>query len=272
MPIIQINGIALHYRESGNRDNPTVVFAPSLIWGGDSFSELLTEVAKDFHLVTVDIHGHGLSGYRDAMTLEQMMEDFYLLLGKLKLEKSVWFGCSIGGMIGMRLALAHPDALDSLVLMATISRPDPSAIKAPTLHLWKMFRDGHREDIADSAMKFFFATRTYQARPELIAKCRAELVRTKDATGMFAAALAAFNRSDISNEIHGIKTQTLVIAGREDLTATPAQADFITAQIPGAELEIIDDASHLAGIEKPFEIAKLVRDFLGRTAAREKVF
>ena len=267
MPIIPINGIGLHYRESGNRDNPTVVFAPSLLWGGDTFNELLTEVAKDFHLVTVDIHGHGLSGYRDAMTLEEMMEDFYLLLGKLNLEKSVWFGCSIGGMIGMRLALAHPDALGSLVLIATSSRPDPSTIKAPTLHLWKMFRDGHREDIADSAMKFFFATSTYQAQPDLIAKSRRELVGMKDANGMFAAALAAFNRSDISHDIHKIKRRTLVIAGREDLTATPAQADFIASQIPDAELKIIDDAGHLVGIEKPLEIAKLVRDFLGRTAA-----
>ena len=195
------------------------------------------------------------------------MEDFYLLLGKLNLEKSVWFGCSIGGMIGMRLALAHPDALDSLVLMATTSRLDPSAIKAPTLHLWKMFRDGHREDIADSAMKFFFATWTYQARPELIAKCRAELVRTKDATGMFAAALAAFNRSDISSEIHRIKTRTLVIAGRRGSSCHARPSDFIAAQIPGAELEIIDEASHLAAIEKPFEIAQLVRDFLGRTVS-----
>ena len=267
MPTIHINGIGLHYRESGNRDNPTIVFAPSLIWGGDSFNELLTEVAKEFHLVTVDIHGHGQSGYREAMTLEEMTEDFYLLLEKLNVEKSVWFGCSIGGMIGMRLALAHPDVLGSLVLMATSARLDPSTIKAATLHLWKMFRNGHREDIADSAMKLFFAARTYQARPELIAKYRAELVSTKDANGMFAAALASFNRSDISIDIHRIKRRTLVIAGREDLAATPAQADFIAAQIPGAELAIIEDASHLVGIEKPFEIAKLVRDFLSRRAA-----
>lgn len=267
MPIIHTDGIALRYRELGHGDNSTIVFAHSLLWGGDSFSELLTELAKDFHLVIPDIHGHGASGYRNGMTLEEMTEDFYLLLGNLNLEKVVWFGCSIGGMIGMRLALAHPDALDSLVLMATSARLDPSTIKAATLHLWKMFRNGHREDIADSAMKLFFATRTYQARPELIAKYRTELVSTKDANGMFAAALAAFNRSDISSEIHRIKTRTLVIAGREDLAATPAQADFIAAQIPDAELKIIEDASHLVGIEKPFEVAKLVRDFLGRTAA-----
>jgi pimeloyl-ACP methyl ester carboxylesterase len=267
MPIVHINGIALHYRESGNRENPTIVFAPSLIWGGDAFNEMLTELAKDFHLVAVDIHGHGLSGFRETMTLEEMMEDFFLLLGQLHLEKVVWLGCSIGGMIGMRLALAHPDALDSLVLIATTSRLDPSVIKAPTLHLWKMFRNGHREEIADSIMKFFFAPRTYQARPELIAKCRTELVSTKDAGGMFAAALATFNRSDISSEIRRIKTRTLVIAGREDLTAPPAHADFIAAQIPGAELAIIEDAGHLAGIEKPVEIAKVVRDFFRRPAA-----
>ncbi len=267
MPVIPINGIALHYRESGSRDNPTIVFAPSLLWGGDAFNELLKEVAKDFHLVTVDIHGHGLSGYREVMTLEEMAEDFYLLLRQLNLEKVAWFGCSIGGMIGMRLALAHPDALDSLVLIATSAQLDPSTIKASTLHLWKMFRNGHREDIADSAMKLFFATQTYQTRRELIAKYRTELVSTEDANGMFAAALAAFNRTDISSEIHRIKTRTLVIAGREDLAATPAQADFIAAQIPDAELKIIEDASQLVGIEKPLEIAKLVRDFLGRTAS-----
>jgi hypothetical protein len=40
MPIIHTNGIALRYRELGNEDHPTIVFAPSLLWGGDSFSEL----------------------------------------------------------------------------------------------------------------------------------------------------------------------------------------------------------------------------------------
>ena len=267
MPILPINDVALRYRELGNRDSRTIVFAPSLLWSADTFSELLTELAKEYHLVIPDLHGHGASEYREAMTLEGMTDDFYVLLRTLGLPKVVWFGCSIGGMIGMRLALAHPDTLDSLVLMATSARLDPSTIKASTLHLWKMFRNGHREEIADPAMKLYFATRTYQAQPELIAKCRAELVRTKDANGMFAAALATFNRTDISSAIHRIKTRTLVIVGREDLAVTPAQGDFIAAQIPDAELKIIDDASHLVGIEKPLEIAKLVRDFLGRTAS-----
>jgi pimeloyl-ACP methyl ester carboxylesterase len=262
MPVLQINGIGIHYEESGNRDHPTIVFAHSLLWGVNSFTELLTEVARDARLLTLDLHGHGLTGYRDVMTLEEMAEDWYGLLKELAVGKVTWLGCGIGGMIGMRLALAHPDALASLVLIGTSARPEPSTTKASALHLWKMFRDGHRQDIADSATKLFFAPRTYQSRPELIANCRNEVVSTIDARGMFAAALAAFNRSDLSSELHRIKARTLVLAGRDDPTATPAQADFIASQIPGAELKIIDEASQLAAIEKPLEVAQLVREFL----------
>lgn len=267
MPIIHTDGTALRYREFGGAANPPIVFAHSLLWSGDSFSELLAELANNFHLVIPDIHGHGVSGYRNGMTLEEMTEDFYLLLKQLGFQKVVWFGCSIGGMIGMRLALAHPEVLDALVLLSTNARLDPPEIKEATLHLWKQFRDGHREDIADAAMTFFFASRTYQDRPDLVAQYRAELVGMKDAKGMFTAALAAFDRSDISDDIDRIKTPTLVMTGREDPAATPAQAEFIATHIPGATWNIIEDASHLAGIEKPVEIARLVRAFLTKTVA-----
>ena len=267
MPIIHTDGIALRYRELGSGDNPPIVFAHSLLWGGDSFNELLAELAKDFHLVIPDLHGHGASGYRNRMTLEQMTEDFYLILRKLRFEKIVWFGCSIGGMIGMRLALAHPKILDALVLLSTNARLDPPEIKEATLHLWELFHDGHREDIADAAMTLFFASRTYLDRPELVAQYRAELVDVKNTNGMFAAALAAFDRSDIGEDIGKIKARTLIMTGSEDPASTPAQAEFMATHIPGAKSNIIEDASHLAGIEKPLEIAGLVRAFLAETVA-----
>ena len=119
MPIIHTDGTALRYREFGGAANPPIVFAHSLLSSGDSFSEVLAELANNFHLVIPDIHGHGVSGYRNGMTLEEMTEDFYLLLKQLGFQKVVWFGCSMGWLIGMRLALAHPEVLDALVLLST---------------------------------------------------------------------------------------------------------------------------------------------------------
>lgn len=80
MPIIHTDGIALRYRELGSGDTPLILVAHSLLWSGESFSELLAELANDFHLGIPDIHGHGASGYRNGITLEEMTEDFYLLV------------------------------------------------------------------------------------------------------------------------------------------------------------------------------------------------
>jgi 3-oxoadipate enol-lactonase len=262
MSTVEINGIPLGVREIGDRKNRTIVFAHPMLWGAGAFDEMLAELAKDFHIVAVDIHGHGASGYRDPMTLEEMAEDFYLLLEKLNLRKVIWFGCSIGEKIGMRLALAHPEAIDSLILMSTTARLDPPEIKEATLRLWELFRDGHREEIADPAMKFFFAPKTYQEMPELIEKYKKELIGMKEAGGMFTAALADFNRSDIGGAIHKINAPTLVIGGRDDTATPPAQAAFIAGQILNARLEMIEDANHLAAIEKPREVTRLVREFL----------
>ena len=61
--------------------------------------------------------------------------------------------------------------------------------------------------------------------------------------------------------------RTLVLVGREDPAVTPAQADFMAAHIHGAEFKIVDEASQLAAIEKPLEVARLVCDFLSRTGS-----
>ena len=58
MPIILTNNVALRYRELGDRDHQTIVFASSLLWSADTFGELLTELAKEYHIVVPDLHGH----------------------------------------------------------------------------------------------------------------------------------------------------------------------------------------------------------------------
>ncbi len=262
MTTINIKDVSLNYAEAGNSNNHTIVFAHPLLWGAEMFDSMISELAKDFHVVAVDIHGHGQSGYRDSLTLDDMTDDFYRLIEKLRLSKVTWFGYSIGGMLGMRLALAHPEKVNSLILMATTARLDAPNIKKQTLQLWEMFRDGHRANIAEPALQFFFARKTYENQPELVEHYRNKLMNFKETGGMFEAALAAFKRDDIGDKISAIKVPTLVIAGKEDLTATPQEAEFIASRIPNAQLKIIEDANHLLAVEKPREVLQIIRAFL----------
>lgn len=77
MPILHNHGIALRYRELGGRGNPPIVFAHSLLWGADSFSELLGELAKDFHLVCNIIEGAShLAGIEKPLEVAKLVRSF----------------------------------------------------------------------------------------------------------------------------------------------------------------------------------------------------
>jgi 3-oxoadipate enol-lactonase len=262
MTTININNVPLGYTEAGKGNNRTIVFAHPLLWGAEMFDEFITELAKDFHVIAVDIHGHGNSGFREPLTINQMTEDFNLLLEKLHLSKLIWFGVSIGGMIGMRLALTHPEKLESLILMVTNANLDEPQIKKDTLQLWELFRDGERESLVEPAMSYFFAKKTFVNQSEIIERFRRKLIGFREVDGMFAAAIAAFERDDVSNKINAITVPTLIITGSEDMTSTVREAEFMASRIPDAQLKIFEETNHLLAVENPLEVAETIRAFL----------
>ena len=226
------------------------------------FDEFVTEFAKDFRVIAVDIHGHGRSGFRTPLTMDAMTEDFNSLLETLDLGKTIWLGASVGGMIGMRLALEYPEKFDAMILMVTNAKLDESQIKKDTRQLWELFRDGARETIAEPTLPYFFARKTFAEKPELVERFRQKLINFQDVNGMFAAALAVFERDDLSKKISAIQIPALIITGSEDLSATPQEAEFMASKIPNAELKIFEETNHLLAVEKPLEAAETIRGFL----------
>jgi 3-oxoadipate enol-lactonase len=264
MPVKSINGIKLNYRESGKGDH-TVVFTHPVLFDSTVFDPLVSDLEDDFRLIILDTHGHGKSEYRAPLTLEEMTDDYHQLLINLNLSKVTWVGYSVGGMLGMRLAIQHPELFESLILIATSARLDPPKIREQTWWLWQMFRAGHREDIVDAALRFFFAPDTFSNQPALVAKYRANVLNYNQgqARGMFEVARAVLGREDISDAIKRIRVPTLAIAGKEDLAPAPAELEFIVSQIPNAQLAVVDGASHLLAIEKPAEVSHIIKKFLG---------
>jgi len=265
MPRILLDHVTIGYRELGQRTQPTVVFAHPMLWGPDTFRDLLAGLAQDFHVIALDIHGHGASGVYSGMTLETMADDFREALGQLGAVNVAWLGISIGGMLGMRLALRSPRWIDRLILMSTTAQLDPPPLRGATLELWKRYCDGAREEVADPALPFFFSPTTMREHPEIVAAARRQIIEAGDVGGMFEAAMAAFDRGDLSDRIGGIDVPTLILQGRDDPMTGPAQAEFLASTIPGAELTIVEDANHLLALEKPMETLERIRRFLQRT-------
>jgi pimeloyl-ACP methyl ester carboxylesterase len=257
-----INNVALHYEEGGDRTKQSLVLAGPLLFGAQAFDPLVPLLETYFHLVRLDVHGHGRSGLRVPLTLEDMAEDFRELLLRLGLSKPVWVGHSIGGMLGMRIAHRYPDEFAALILIAATARPDPPALREQTWQLWQAFQAGQRATIVEPALPFFFARATFREQPELIRRYRDWIVNFPDAENAFQSAVAVFNRTDITEFLSRIVAPTLAIAGSEDPAVPSAELQVIAERIPHARLMVIEQASHLVPLEKPNEVAAGMRSFL----------
>jgi pimeloyl-ACP methyl ester carboxylesterase len=262
MPTQTINNVALHYELRGDRAKPSLILAGPLLFGAQAFDQLVPLLESDFHLVRLDVHGHGRSGVRVPLILEDMAEDFHELLIRLGLRKPVWVGHSIGGMLGMRIAYKYPDEFAALILIAASARLDPPALREQTWQLWQAFRAGQRATIAEPALPFFFAQATFREQPELIRRYREWIINFPDAENVFQSAVAVFNRTDITEFLPRIVAPGLVIAGSEDPAASAAELQVVAERIPGTRLVVIEQASHLVTLEKPREVAAVIQNFL----------
>lgn len=261
-----INGTRLSYEWQGNVDKPILVLTHSLAWDREMFEELVSRLAGDWHILLIDLHGHGKSGHPPAgsppLTLEGMAEDCAGLLQSLGIGSVHWAGLSMGGMVGMRLCVSHPELVRSLILMDTSAQPETPERVSIYMQLASALRNGLGAQIADSVLPFYFCQNTVERQPDLLARYRHKLARIADLEGVYQAALAVFGRGDFSQRLSDIHVPTLVLVGTEDISTPLDRAQHLSQGIPGAELITIPAAGHMSATEQPEFVATAVRDFL----------
>ncbi len=117
-----VNGMVLHYADIGS-GRPVI-----LVHGnGEDHSIFSTEigqlVAAGYRVYALDSRGHGANEPLPEYHYADMAEDVYEFIRLLGLEKPALYGHSDGGIIGLLLALTHPDALSMLAVSGTNLSP-----------------------------------------------------------------------------------------------------------------------------------------------------
>ena len=167
-------------------------------------------------------------------------------------ERFSFVGLSLGGAVGMRLALDVPERLERLVLACTSARfgePAQWLARAATVRA-----DGLAA-IVDAVLARWFTSSfdKVTAYRDLFLSTGAE------GYARCCEALAAF---DVRNELASIGVPTLVIAGAEDPTSPPADVETIADAVPNARFAVIDGAAHLANVERPDDFNRLLEEHL----------
>jgi pimeloyl-ACP methyl ester carboxylesterase len=145
VPFAKINGAKLYYEDSGSGPQ-TIVFSHGLLMSGDMFSEQVQTLGAKYRCISYDHRGQARSEItRTGYDMDSLTQDAVALIRELDCGPCHFAGLSMGGFVGMRLAIRHPELIKSLTLIETTADPEPEENKGPYRKLafigrWLSFR------------------------------------------------------------------------------------------------------------------------------------
>jgi 3-oxoadipate enol-lactonase len=256
-------GTRLGYELSGPEQAPVLVLANSMGTTMAMWDDQLPDLSRHLRVLRYDHRGHGTSEAPPGpYRIEQLAADLLGLLDDLELEQVSFCGLSLGGMVGMWLAANAPDRIDRLALCCTSAKVDPD----PYLERAAKVLASGTGSVVDEVVERWFTAAFRQAAPRTVAKAVAMLAATSDEG--YTGCCEAIAAMDLRADLPAISAPTLVIAGADDPATPPPHAEAIVAGIAGARLEMITGAAHLANIQQPQRITRLLLDHLADPTAR----
>lgn len=193
----------------------------------------------------------GLRAVRhDYLAVPRTLDDLGQAVLDLGLERFSFCGLSLGGLVGMWLAVHAPERVDRLVLACT-------AAHFPPPEKWAQRAALVRE--AGSAAPLAEATvARWVAHPTARLRRMAETARAD----VYAGCCDVLADADLRGELGRIRAPTLVIAAEHDEATPPEHCAELAAAIPGARFELIAGARHLVNVEQPEAFNRLLRRHL----------
>lgn len=256
MRIATLDNLHLSWREDGDKNGLPVVFANSLGTDMRLWDKVIPKLPQGLRLIRFDKRGHGLSDCPpEPYTMDDLVADTEALLRHLRVEKCVFVGLSIGGMIGQALAARNPDLVRALVLSNTAAKMGDASAWADRITL---IQSNGIESLADPIMQRWFGPE-FRATDELIA-WRNMLTRTPVAG--YLGCCHAIAGTDLTPLTKSLSLPVLGISGSEDGASPPDLVKATIDLIPGAQYVEIEGAGHLPCVEKPIEYAGHLTNFL----------
>jgi 3-oxoadipate enol-lactonase len=252
-------------RTSGS--GAAVMFWPSLLMTGDMWSAAADHFGATHRVILVDPPGHGGSEKLTApFTFDDCARVIVDIIDRMGLQRTHFVGNSWGGMIGGTFAATYPDRIGHAVLMNCTGSAAGARQKLEYGFLLQLakFLGGVRPPLTRSVLKAFLGPTTFRTRPDVVAYVRETVQAVDIRSGAWAVRSVVPMRPDQRSLFAKISTPVLVVAGAEDATFGLQETTAMAEAIPGARLAVLDGVAHLAGLENPSLVNKLIEDFVFR--------
>ena len=190
----------------------------------------------------------------DGPTIRDMAADIADCLP----QRFVLIGFSLGGYIARQLAADFPERVEALVLVASSLRDDTAQQRKTKMQAVQALTPERFRGLSNSTI-------AHSLHPENVAD-KALVARIKEMSRRLGyqalATQSALDRSQVPAST--IDCPTLVIASANDALRSLQEAGELSAAIPDAELQLIEDCGHMIPLEQPQALAESIVRWLGR--------
>ena len=224
---------------------PKLVFVHG---AGESHKVWTYQTNRFTDALAIDLPGHpDGEGENTIEGYAAFVDEF---LTQRDLSSVILAGHSMGGAITLRLALKAPSYLKGIVLVATGAKLRVTSlilegVKADFVNATKLIMNYAFSPEAPNWLKEESLRELQQIRPEVV-------------LGDFEAC----NKFDTMNDIQRIKIPGLIVCGSEDMLTPVKYSEYLSRNILGSRLVVIQGAGHMVMIEKPDQVNTAIEEFL----------
>jgi pimeloyl-[acyl-carrier protein] methyl ester esterase len=256
--LIEMSQLFTQYSGSG----PDLVMIHG--WGlhGGVWESFVPLLEPHFHVLRVDLPGHGGSDWSEEKTLDDMVEAVLAVAP----AAAAWLGWSLGGLVAMRAALLAPARVRALLLLAStpcfVRRPDWQCAMPP--ELLDTFAAELQQDYLRTLNRFLaLQVRGSDKGGEVLRMLRNQLLaKGEPSPGALRAGLDILRNTDLRGGVGALACPVLLVTGERDTLVPGAAAGAAAELMPNAAVELIAGAGHAPFIAMPQAVAGLVYSFL----------
>jgi 3-oxoadipate enol-lactonase len=209
---------------------------------------------KHYTILGLDLPGHGKSEGFARQSVEEYANDIIVFLETLGIYRTILVGHSMGAAIALKTAVLIPERVTGMVLAAG------GAYLGGNLDLYQQLINPHTLHNAFKLLEENLFGRSVSA--DLIEKSCAMMRQTRP--GVWRGDALACSKFDIRGRLPRLEIPTWVVIGNQDRLIPLSSASFLSANLPGARVDIFSEVGHMLMLETPQKFAEGLNTFLGK--------
>ncbi len=242
-------------------DAPWIVLSNSLAADHAMWNPQMPLLTGRYNVLRYDTRGHGASDApAGPYSFDMLVADVAAVMDFHQVRRATYMGLSLGGMTGLGLALAHPERVERLVCCDARADAPEGFVKSWDDRIASV-EAGGMESILAVTVERWLVPSFRAAHPDAVADIRRMILATQPAG--YRGCAEALKRLDYLKDLGRLAVPTLYVVGAEDGGAPPAVMQAMADATPGARMETVPEAAHIANVDNAKGFEKAVSGFLG---------